>query len=255
MKLAEMTWPEAAMLDRDRTLALAPIASCEQHSHHLPTYTDSILCGAVADGTENAMPEQILLLPVQWLGASDHHQPFGATITASIEHHVDLVDDIVTSLLDDGFQRVLVLNGHGGNIDTMRMALRRLQPAYPDRLMAAASYWELAERELAMLVTGPRTSMGHACEMETSLMLHIRPDLVRQDKVHDDDRPTPEALRGATLARDFSQLTSKGAIGYPTHATPEKGQAMLAAAVARTVEACRALLQQAIVPGRRRPTS
>ena len=94
MKLAELTWPEAARLDRGKTLVVAPIAACEQHSRHLPTFTDTILCGAVADGVEKQLSEQILLLPVQWLGASDHHLPFGATLTAPVDRHIDLICDI-----------------------------------------------------------------------------------------------------------------------------------------------------------------
>lgn len=250
MKLQAMTWPDVAELDRDRTLVLVPIASCEQHSRHLPTFTDSILCGAVAEDVEKAMPSEILLLPVQWLGASDHHQPFGATISASVLGHVEIVRAIVQSVLEDGFLRVFVLNGHGGNIDTMRMALRRLQPTFPDRLLAAASYWELAAQELAMLCTGPRKSMGHACEMETSMMLSVRPDLVRQNNVADDGLAPPDALAGVALARDFSQITANGAVGYPSHATAEKGAAMLAAVVEQTITACRTLLAQPIVVGR-----
>lgn len=242
MKLEAMTWPEVAALDRDRTLVVAPIASCEQHGEHLPAFTDSILCGAVADGLEAALPKRTLLLPVQWLGASDHHLPFGATVSARVERHVDLVADIVESVASDGFRRVFVLNGHGGNVDTMHVALRRLQPRRPDRLFAAASYWDLADREFAALAAGPRKTMGHACEMETSLMLHLRPDLVRLDRIADDGRGDSPALRGVHVARDFSQLSAKGPIGHPTAASAETGKALLEAAVRRAVDAALALL-------------
>ncbi len=137
---------------------------------------------------------------------------------------------------------MLVLNGHGGNIDTMQTALRRLQPRYRDRIMAAASYWDLAAPELAALAEGPRKTMGHACEFETSMMLALRPDLVRRDQIRDDPPRENTVLRGLYLAEDMKQRTDHGAVGYPELATAEKGRAFLDAAVARTVEAAEALL-------------
>ncbi len=250
MKFGEMTWPEVRLVDRQRTIVVIPIASCEQHSHHLPTFTDSILVGGVASALEERLSKQILLLPVQWLGASDHHQPFGATITATVDRHIDIIVDMAESILVDGFRRLLILNGHGGNTDTMRIALRRLQPNYPDRILAGASYWDLCEKEWAQLATGARKGMGHACEFETAMMMHLRPDLVRVDKIRDDHRPLPESLRGLTVARDFSQMTEPGAIGYPSKATPELGQAFLTAAVDRAVEVCQGLLDLDIPTGR-----
>ena len=66
-----------------------------------------------------------------------------------MDTHIDMLCDLLRPLLDDGYQRVLILNGHGGNIDTMQVALRRLQPDYQDRILSAASYWDLAAKELA----------------------------------------------------------------------------------------------------------
>ena len=110
------------------------------------------------------MPQQVLLLPTQWMGASHHHLRFGATLSLHVDNHVAMLCDLLTPLLEDGYQRLLLLNGHGGNIDTMQMALRRLQPQWRDRILAAASYWDMAAKELAALGEGPRKSMGHACE-------------------------------------------------------------------------------------------
>jgi creatinine amidohydrolase len=108
--------------------------------------------------------------------------------------------DLLVPLLDDGFERVLVLNGHGGNIDTMHVALRRLMARYWDRILTAASYWELAERELAALAEGPRKVMGHACEFETSMVLALRPELVQRELIRDDPPNDDANLRGLYLA-------------------------------------------------------
>jgi hypothetical protein len=70
VKFHEMTFPELRKVPRDSTVVLAPIAACEQHSHHLPTFTDTILVTGVAEGVEQQMPEQVLLLPTQWMGAA-----------------------------------------------------------------------------------------------------------------------------------------------------------------------------------------
>src|SRR4051794_19960190 len=166
MKFHEMTAPQLRQVPRDSVVVVAPIAACEQHSRHLPTFTDTILVTAVAEGVEQRLPQQVLLLPTLWLGASAHHLRFGATLSAEVDTHITLLCDLLRPLLDDGYQRLLVLNGHGGNIDTMQVALRRLHTPYPDRQVTAASYWDLAAPKLAALAEGPRKTMGHACEFE-----------------------------------------------------------------------------------------
>jgi creatinine amidohydrolase len=242
MKFHDLTSPRLRQVSRTETVVLAPIAACEQHSRHLPTFTDTLLVTAVAEGVEERLPKQVLLLPTLWLGASAHHLRLGATLSAELDTHITMLCDLLAPLLADGYQRFLVLNGHGGNIDTMHVALRRLQPAYPDRLLSAASYWELAEKELANLVEGPRKSMGHACELETSIVLALRPDLVDREAIVDDPPLEEPALRGLFLAEDMKQRTDHGAVGYPEQASAEKGRAFLEAAINRTAEVVRALL-------------
>jgi creatinine amidohydrolase len=243
MRFHEMTWPLLREVPRERTVVLAPIAACEQHSRHLPTYTDTLLVTAIAEAAEQRLPQQVLLLPTLWLGASAHHLRFGATLSAELDTHITMIADLLTPLLEDGYQRLLVLNGHGGNIDTMHVALRRLQPRYRDRLLSAASYWEISEKELAVLAQGPRKSMGHACEFETAMVMALRPELVRRDDIQDDPPIEEPALRGLYLAFDMRQRTDHGAVGYPEQANAEKGRAFLATAIDRTVEVIQELLR------------
>lgn len=244
MKFHELTWPLLRQVSRDNTVVVAPIAACEQHSRHLPTFTDTILVTGVAEGVEKNLPNQVLLLPTLWLGASHHHLPFGATLTVEVEVHVTMLCELLTPLLDDGYRRVMILNGHGGNIDTLHMALRRLQPKHRHCLLTGASYWELAERELAELAEGPRKVMGHACEFETSMVMALRPDLVRREEIKNDGLPDDPALRGLYLAEDMAQRTHRGAVGYPELASAEKGQRFLQAAIDRTVVVVQALLRR-----------
>ncbi|CAN5890022.1 creatininase family protein [soil metagenome] len=233
MRFAELTAPEIRDIDRAGTLVVAPIAACEQHSQHLPTLTDSILVGAVAEGLERTRSIEVLLLPVLWLGASQHHLPFGGTLTATLPTYEQMLVDLIAPLLRGGFRRVLLLNGHGGNIDPLHVALRRLDVEFPEAILTGAAYWELAEAEIAALCEGPRKSVGHACEVETSLMLHLRPDLVRLDRIAKE--PPDISLAGLFWARDFSRRTRQGAIGYPEHADAGRGRLMLEAIIERVV--------------------
>jgi creatinine amidohydrolase len=242
MRFHEMTAPQLGQVPREATVVLAPIAACEQHSLHLPTFTDTILVTAVAEGTERILPDQVLLLPTLWLGASSHHLRLGGTLSAEVDTHITMLCDLLTPLLEDGYQRILVLNGHGGNIDTMHLALRRLQPRYRSRLVAAASYWELATQELAGLAQGQRKTMGHACEFETSMVLALRPDLVHREKILNDPPTDEDSLRGVYTAEDMKQRTDHGAVGYPELATAENGRRFLDVAVGRTVEVVRTML-------------
>ncbi len=242
MKFHEMTFPQVREVPRDRCVVVAPIAACEQHSRHLATFTDTVLVTGVADGVESRLKGEVLQLPTLWFGASHHHLRFGATLSAGVDTHVNLLCELLEPLLDDGFQRVLLLNGHGGNIDTMQLALRRLQPRYRDRILCAGSYWDLAAKELAALAEGPRKDMGHACEFETSMMLALRPDLVHPDEIRDDPPRQDPILRGLYLAEDMFQRTDHGTVGYPELASAEKGRAFLTAAIDRTVEVVQALL-------------
>jgi creatinine amidohydrolase len=242
MKFQELTAPELRLINRSEVVVVAPIAACEQHSRHLATFTDAILVTAVAEGAEARLAEQVLLLPCLWLGASSHHLPLGATLSAEVDTHILMIRDLLKPLLEDGYRRLLVLNGHGGNIDTMHVALRSLQPHFRNRLLTGASYWELAERELAGLAEGPRKSMGHACEFETSMMLAVRPDLVRVAEIHNDRPDEPAELRGLFVADDMERRTKHGAVGFPELATAAKGRAFLDAAVKRTVAVITAML-------------
>lgn len=248
MRFHEMTAPEIRQVARDKTLVLAPIAACEQHSQHLPTYTDTILVTAVAEGAEGRLHERVLLLPTLWFGASHHHLRFGGTLSAGVDTHIDMLCDLVEPLLHDGFERLLLLNGHGGNIDTMQVALRRLQPRYQTKQLTAASYWDLAEKELAALAEGARKTMGHACEFETAMVMALRPELVRRDKVKDDPLAPDPDLRGLYISEDMWQRTHHGAVGYPELASAEKGRRFLNAAIDRTVEVISTLLKRPLPP-------
>jgi creatinine amidohydrolase len=130
----------------------------------------------------------------------------------------------------------------------MHVALRKLQPRFRERALTAASYWELAEKELVGLAEGARKSMGHACEFETSMVMALRPELVRRDQIKDDPLPDEPNLRGLFTAEDMKQRTDHGCVGFPELASAEKGKRFLEVSVRRTAEVVEALLRRRLPP-------
>tara|TARA_R110002096_G_scaffold147671_33_gene307968 strand:- start:4814 stop:5578 length:765 start_codon:yes stop_codon:yes gene_type:complete len=229
-------------LDRMNTLVVIPIAAVEQHGPHMPTGTDTILCSAIAEALEKELATQLLLTPTIWLGASAHHLRIGSTLNTALNTYVATLCDVARSLLDDGFKRVLFLNGHGGNTDPMKMAVRELQPLYLDALLAAGCYWSVAESEREAILEGEHKFVGHACEFETSLMLHIRPDLVETDELANAGELIPDTNHGFYLSRDMFQRTANGYTGRPDLASAEKGKLLFDAIVKGLVNLAGSLL-------------
>ncbi|WP_050785905.1 creatininase family protein [Pedosphaera parvula] len=247
MKLAELAWPEVEHLDRD-IIVIYPIAALEQHSRHLPFFTDSILCDGVASRLEAALPNEILLLPVQWLGASAHHLGMPGSLTAQSDTYLNILCEPLRCLLQHGFRRVFILNGHGGNIDGFHLALRQLALEFPDSVLAGASYWDLADKEIAAILQGERKNVGHACEFETSMMMYLRPELVRTSEIADDKvKNTSEALKGIYIPLDFKRHTRHGGSGQATLATAAKGKQFMDAIVPKSVEIIKAIKARPIV--------
>ena len=241
MKLGELAWPAVADLDRE-TIVLSPIAALEQHSRHLPFLTDAILCTAVAEKLEAALAQDVLLLPTQWLGASAHHLGMAGSLTAENDTYLRLIAEPLRCLLRHGFSKMFILNGHGGNADAFHLALRQLALEFPRAFLGGANYWDLAGVEIASTLAGSRKGVGHACEFETSMMMHLRPDLVRTGEIKDDElKPVPPELRDIYIPLDMRRQTSHGGTGQPSLATAEKGGVLLAAVVEKGVAMLRAL--------------
>jgi creatinine amidohydrolase len=243
MKFHEATAPQIAALDRESALVVAPLAAVEQHGPHMPTGTDHILCTAMAEAIEARFPDRILLAPTMWLGASAHHLRFGSTLDTSLDAYIEVLLDLGRSLLDDGFRRLLFLNGHGGNIDPMRVAVRRLQPGRENCLVAAACYWSVASEEIADTLEGAHKFVGHACEFETSMMLHVRPDLVDRERCTDAGELIDDTVDGVFLGRDMRHRTREGYTGRPDLASPGKGSQLFDAITERWTEVVPKLLE------------
>lgn len=247
MKLAEMTWQEAAAV-REDVVVLIPTGSLEQHGPHLPLFTDSLLATAAADAVEARLPEDVLLVPTLWLGCSGHHLPFAGSLSASFEGYEDAIIRIVESLVPHGFTKFFVINGHGGNNEPNGIACRKLKATYPDLTFGQASYFSyIPDSVLQSVMEGPIKKIQHACEAEASLMMHLHPGLVRKDKLRDDGLTVEPEIRGLVL--HFDEATEEGSKGYATLATAEKGRRLFEAAVEGAVKEIGALAEGFVLVG------
>lgn len=229
MNLAELTWPEIRAR-APHTPVVLPVAAVEQHGGHLPTATDSLLLGEVVRRVESRLRDRVLVAPLQWLGNSDHHLEYAGTLSASPRVYLDLLGGLLDNLLTHGFRRILLLNGHGGNITPGKQAIfecRQRNRARGDLLLLFASYWDFARPEQGRsdLV---QSSVGHACEWETSMMLALRPDLVKEFQTlgpMDMGYSFEPAYRGwITQERRPTGGDAPGHLGDPRHASAEKGE-------------------------------
>jgi creatinine amidohydrolase len=227
VQLGEMTWPAVAALSRD-TPVVVPIAAVEQHGHHLPLLTDSLLLGEVVRRASLSLEHDVLFAPLLWLGNSEHHLDFAGTLTATPRTYLDLLCNLTENLITHGFKRIVLLNGHGGNTVPSQQALFEVRQRHRDRndlLLLTATYWTLAGNDSP---AGPleQSQMGHACEWETSMILRIAPHLVGS---FDQLEPVPQiaAFEPAHRAWITTDRTQLGHIGDPRHATAEKGERLL----------------------------
>ena len=148
MHLTDLKWPDVAVLNKD-TQVLIPVAALEQHGRHMPVFTDSMLLGEVVRRVELAMRDRVLFVPLTWLGNSHHHLDFPGTMSASPRLYLDLLVDLLANAIFHGFQRIVLLNGHGGNIVPSQQATFEVRQKYRQRndlLLLAATYWTLGGR-------------------------------------------------------------------------------------------------------------
>jgi len=244
MKYGELTAPKLREIDRDKTVVVIPIAAVEQHGPHLPTATDTIIGSALVEALENQLTDSMLLLPTFWLGASAHHLRFGATLDLQLANHIAALKDIAQSLLNDGFCRLLFINGHGGNVDPLKVAMRELQAEYPEALLVGGSYWSTSGDLLEETLEGAHKFVGHACEFETSMIMHLRPELVDEAELRDAGALIDNEINGLFVSRDMFQRTREGCTGRPDLATAAKGEKLFAGIVGRLKHTVERLLQE-----------
>jgi creatinine amidohydrolase len=241
MLLGEMCSPDVRDLDLNGLVVLAPLGSFEQHGPHLPLTTDTDIATAIAERVERARPDRVLRLPALWAGHSTHHLAFPGTVSVDQMHYIALITDLCRSLATMGARRVFLLNGHGGNDVPVRAALREVKSSSgADGVhFVYASYWMLAGASIRALRESEHGGMNHACELETSLMLHLHPERVRMERAVPDGPKFPSRYRRGDLIQgkpiftvsEFHEISQTGVVGRPDLATSEKGARFLDAIV------------------------
>jgi len=221
-------------LARRNALVLVPVGSVEQHGPHLSTGTDAILakdvCYRVAQMLEGACP--VIVTPALWFGLANHHLSFGGTFTVSLDTYKAVLGDLCRSIAQAGFKRIVLVNGHGGNIQGLASVASELswQFAGEEVEVATTTYFMEAYREIAGILEDQDCIM-HACEGETSMMMIAAPNMVRRDRIGEGNGEAFDMLSSLmpTLktTAPFQELTASGVSGVATRASAEKGEALL----------------------------
>ena len=241
---ARMTAPELrAIAAREGALAILPAGSLEQHGPHLPVITDTASASAasVAAARLVAAEVPVAVLPGLWLGLSEHHLPFGGTISVDYAAYRAILESIVRSLRALGFARLLIVNGHGGNIDPLAVASRELAVKY-DMPIVATTPWFLKPEKIAAIFESD-TQPRHACEGETSVMMAVAGDIVKADKLDEAMQQAPAPVKVPTGFSRFYSFSERapvtGTWGDPRTASAEKGARFLAVQAEALAEAIR----------------
>jgi creatinine amidohydrolase len=218
-----------------RATVVVPLGSTEQHAHHLPVRTDAAIVTAIAERAVElaAAHEPVLLAPTLPFGFAHHHVPFGGTISLSSTTYLNVLTDIVTTLSLEGFRRIVLLNGHGGNESAARLAADRLgYELQLDVNVAVGSYWALAASFLETVDLPNGLVPGHAGHFETSIMLALSPEAVRLDaRAADAESATPLGIpehAGAHIRRPDLWESSDGRTDDARLADADLGSRILA---------------------------
>lgn len=237
----------AAAAERD-AVVVVNVGATEQHGPHLPVGTDSMCAQEIARSAASlatAAGTEVVIAPPVWWGYSRDHDGFAGTLSLRHRTLSALLVDIGSSVLANGFSRLLYLNGHGSNDRLLYYVLRDVQDSSKRPCaVAAVTYWKLATDVLTAQRESASGGMAHACELETSLMLHNHPELVQMDLARDERAAEYSPYRrqellssGPVMAPDrFRDLTRSGVVGDPTLATAEKGAAWTASIAARAAD-------------------
>lgn len=222
-------------------LVIVPVASLEQHGPHLATGVDIILATGVAAATAARIAEAgapVVVTPCVWTGLAEHHMEFGGTVTLDYASLAAVLRGIVRSAARHGFRRVMLLNGHGGNAEAVIQAASEFTIEFGIKV-AAGTYWHMVPEAIAPILER-QSGLMHACEAETSMMLALRPDGVRQERLPEAHGPMSTRVEGQppglALRRSFKAISETGVIGDARVATAEKGERLLAAISARVAE-------------------
>ena len=233
LRLTHMTWPEVESARDSVRLVAIPLGSIEQHGPNSSFDTDSVIVEELTLRMASRFHPQILVAPTVPFGMSAYHMGFPGSITLRTATYLHVLEDNVQSLLHHGFDRFLFTNWHNGNEPVMNMALQTIPTRHPITFMSGISFYDLEDDDLFKELVKSDT-WGHADELETSELLTLRPDRVKQDALAPGAvRPEGRKARhrfwrsGIRMSTDFLDFTSNGAVGDATRADLNDGWRMM----------------------------
>lgn len=240
--LNELSWVDAKGYFRSSDMALVPVGSNEQHGPQNPLGTDHLIALKLAE--EASKRTGVLHLPVVPFGVSSHHRQFWGTVYVRPRVFKAYMRDICLSLKPYGVQKIVVVNGHGGNTPSLRELARELRQH--GMFLSVFIWWAASKKGLPNLFSVKERR--HASAEETSMNLALCPDLVEVAKAVDERVRTlfPKASRGIFLSLDTVDYSNSGVLGISTTASVEKGKQVFKTAVVELVKHIEALKQKKI---------
>jgi creatinine amidohydrolase len=240
--MASVMWKEltaedlSALAARDAIVVL-PVASMEQHGPHLPVGVDTILCEGVCKAAAGiaAKANPVVVAPTLWCGMAEHHMSFGGTFTFDVPTYRAVLLAFLKSIGRAGFRKVAIVNGHGGNMSALNAFLPDFARETELRLYAT-TYFMLAVEEMRPFLDR-QNGVRHACEVETSMMMALTPDLVKADRLAEAHGPMFDDTRSVLAPewqsfRTIKSLSGNGVIGDARTANATKGEEIIAACAA-----------------------
>jgi creatinine amidohydrolase len=189
-----------ALIESGRTrIGIVPVAATEQHLHHLEMSTDCTEIEFVTRHAARQVAPLAVIAPTVSVGVSEHHMKHPGSLTSRWEVFTEYVFDHVESLARGGLRKVLILNGHGGNIRPLASVLARFRKRLPETDLQFFSYWDLLPDALPLTHLASGTAPGHAQEFETSALLHIAPEKVHAEAIQHPEARTASREKGEVL--------------------------------------------------------
>ena len=237
--LKELTWPEAKKKFKEVDIALLPVGSIEQHGHHLPLDTDAFdadyLACKVAEACSNPKP---IVLPLISYGVSYHHEDFSGTISVSNETLSRLVYEVGMGAARNGITKLIIINGHGGNTPSLKFAAQMINR--DGHIFSCVDTGETSDADIYSMAETPNDV--HAGEIETSMTMYIRPDLVQLEKARKFVPDFSSRYLNFTSKKSVEwytrtlKISDSGVLGDPKKASYEKGQRFWAVMIKNLVE-------------------
>ncbi len=249
LEYRKLSWPEHRKCAKEGRVVLIPIGTLEDHGPHLPIDVDVVIPSTILRKVAERLPDKTLLFPEVVHGYSPHHMDFPGTTTLQYDQFIEYLKSITDALAHHGYKKIYMLNGHGSNQALCTIAQQETNRKHPDVVCMNAFYLN-SDASLGLIAKIRKSrypgGMGHACELETSLMLAIDPEQVHMENLSYAEMRYPKD-EDAGLFMDWadgpqhympwwSEISKSGVQGDPTVASPETGKILLERAVDEAVK-------------------